>query len=255
MLYVVSLVLLLVVLAGVIAYAGDVLGTVVGKRRLSLFGWRPKRTGQVVGVAAGILIMLVTLSTLAVAFRGAAGVLLRAQRDLAGTGRPPQRAACPAERRRDLARQPSRPRRRSWRARDAALIASRAELEEAEASRDEALEAAINLYETTEELNEEIVALQAQAESLRERNSVLEADNTALAEQNNRLEGDAALLSGRNEELTGNMTALNDQVRGPRGPGGGAPGAGRDPGTACERGAAGGHGRCRARLPARRDRL
>ncbi|MEM6429598.1 MAG: DUF3084 domain-containing protein [Deinococcota bacterium] len=80
MLYTLSLLTLLVAMAGVIAYAGDVLGTTIGRRRLSLFGWRPKRTGQVVGIAVGILIMLVTLSILAVAFRGAAAVLLDAQR-------------------------------------------------------------------------------------------------------------------------------------------------------------------------------
>jgi uncharacterized protein (DUF3084 family) len=80
MVYTLSLMTLLVALAGVIAYAGDVLGTTIGRRRLSLFGWRPKRTGQVVGIAVGILIMLVTLSILAVAFRGAAAVLLDAQR-------------------------------------------------------------------------------------------------------------------------------------------------------------------------------
>jgi len=78
--YVVALVGLLVVLAGVIAYAGDRLGTWVGRRRLTLFGARPKRTGQIVGVAAGILIMLTTLGVLSVAFRSAAGILLNAQR-------------------------------------------------------------------------------------------------------------------------------------------------------------------------------
>jgi uncharacterized protein (DUF3084 family) len=68
-----------VIMAGFIAYAGDVLGAMVGRRRLSLFGWRPRRTGQVVGVAGGILIMLVTLGTLMLANRGAAGVLISAQ--------------------------------------------------------------------------------------------------------------------------------------------------------------------------------
>lgn len=79
MLFVVFLVTSLVVMAGFIAYAGDVLGTTIGRRRLSLFGWRPKRTGQIIGVAVGILIMLVTLGTLMLANRGAAGVLISAQ--------------------------------------------------------------------------------------------------------------------------------------------------------------------------------
>jgi uncharacterized protein (DUF3084 family) len=80
MLYTLLLIAVLIVLAGVIAYAGDLLGTTVGKKRLSLFGWRPKRTGQVVGIAVGVLIMLTTMSTLALAFRGATTVVLNAER-------------------------------------------------------------------------------------------------------------------------------------------------------------------------------
>ena len=73
------LVVLLVALAGVIAYTGDVLGTLVGKRRLSLFGVRPKQSGRIIGVLAGILIMLVTLGTLALSFRHAVEVIMSAQ--------------------------------------------------------------------------------------------------------------------------------------------------------------------------------
>lgn len=77
---VVGLVLLLVVLAGVIAFLGDRLGTFVGRHRMSLFGARPRVTGQIVGVFAGILIMLTTLGVLALANRTATATLLNAQR-------------------------------------------------------------------------------------------------------------------------------------------------------------------------------
>lgn len=77
---VVLLVVLLVVLAGIIAYAGDQLGTWVGRRRLTVFGARPKLTGQIVGVGAGIVIMLTTLGVLAVAFNNATQTLINAQR-------------------------------------------------------------------------------------------------------------------------------------------------------------------------------
>ena len=73
------LVVLLIILAGIIAYTGDVLGTVIGKRRLSLFGARPKRSGRIIGVLAGILIMLVTLGSLALTFRNAVRVIMSAQ--------------------------------------------------------------------------------------------------------------------------------------------------------------------------------
>lgn len=76
---IIGLVLLLIVLAGIIAFAGDRLGAFVGRHRLSLFGARPRVTGQIVGVGAGILIMLTTLLVLALANRSATLTLLNAQ--------------------------------------------------------------------------------------------------------------------------------------------------------------------------------
>jgi|SRR5690625_4641298 len=76
---IIGLVLLLIILAGVIAFAGDRLGAFVGRHRLSLFGTRPRVTGQIVGVGAGILIMLTTLFVLALANRSATLTLLNAQ--------------------------------------------------------------------------------------------------------------------------------------------------------------------------------
>ena len=64
--WVLLLITFLALLAGLIAYTGDVLGTVIGKRRLSLFGVRPKLTGRIIGVGAGILIMALTTSILAI---------------------------------------------------------------------------------------------------------------------------------------------------------------------------------------------
>lgn len=77
--YTLILIVLLIILAGVIAYAGDRLGTFIGKKRLSLFGMRPKRSGQIIGVAVGVFIMLTTLGVSALAFQEAAAVVLRAQ--------------------------------------------------------------------------------------------------------------------------------------------------------------------------------
>ncbi len=80
MIYLLGLGVLLAFLAGVIAWAGDRLGTWAGRRRLTILGARPKRTGQVIGVLAGILIMVATLLVLALAFQNATQTLLNAQR-------------------------------------------------------------------------------------------------------------------------------------------------------------------------------
>lgn len=51
-------VLLIVVVAGGIAYIGDRVGHQVGRKRLTMFGLRPKYTSTVVAVATGMLIAL-----------------------------------------------------------------------------------------------------------------------------------------------------------------------------------------------------
>jgi len=59
-------ILLLMLVGGVAAYWGDRVGMLVGRRRLSVFGLRPKHTSQVIAIATGVLIVLFTLSTLLV---------------------------------------------------------------------------------------------------------------------------------------------------------------------------------------------
>jgi uncharacterized protein (DUF3084 family) len=52
---------LLLALGGVIAYFADRLGRVLGKKRLSLFGLRPRHTAEMLTVFAGVMIPLVTI--------------------------------------------------------------------------------------------------------------------------------------------------------------------------------------------------
>src|SRR6202011_1659111 len=61
----VVIVLGITIVAGVIAYIGDRVGHQVGRKRLTLFGLRPKYTSTIVAVATGMLIALsVTLVAL-----------------------------------------------------------------------------------------------------------------------------------------------------------------------------------------------
>jgi len=58
-------VFLIVIVAGVIAYVGDRVGHQVGRKRLTLFGLRPRYTSTIVAVGTGMLIALtVTLAAL-----------------------------------------------------------------------------------------------------------------------------------------------------------------------------------------------
>lgn len=64
--YGVYLVLALMLVGGVIALIGDRVGSKVGKKKLSLFGLRPRHTSMIVTVLTGILISTISLAMMSV---------------------------------------------------------------------------------------------------------------------------------------------------------------------------------------------
>ncbi|MDI6869820.1 MAG: DUF3084 domain-containing protein [Bacillota bacterium] len=64
--YGIFLILVLVVTGGLIAWLGDMIGRKVGRKRLTLFGLRPRHTSVVITVITGILIAGSTLAVMAV---------------------------------------------------------------------------------------------------------------------------------------------------------------------------------------------
>lgn len=58
------LILILIVVSAIVAYIGDIIGMRVGKKRVSIFGLRPKATSSLITVVSGILITILTLAVL-----------------------------------------------------------------------------------------------------------------------------------------------------------------------------------------------
>ncbi len=54
--------LIMIVVSGLIAYVGDLIGRRMGRKRLSLFGLRPKHTAIVISILAGAIIAAITLT-------------------------------------------------------------------------------------------------------------------------------------------------------------------------------------------------
>ena len=206
MLYTLGLFVLLTALAGVIAYAGDVLGTTVGRRRLSLFGWRPKRTGQVVGITAGILIMLSTLGILSVAFRGAANALLNAQQVS-------QELRALTRERNTLQTETARLR-GEIEASQSQLAEAQEIIQSAETARDDALAETSQLRTTQISLNQELGTLRRRASNLGVEVSSLEAQRTALEESNEALQQENRSLQVANEGLAAENATFKDNVNG-----------------------------------------
>lgn len=211
MLYTIALLVALVALSGVIAYAGDRLGTVVGRKRLSLFGWRPKRTGQVVGVSVGILIMLSTLGVLSLAFREAAQVLLHAQqaaREVDSLRE--QETALTAQ----LARTQSQ-----LRSAEAERELARAELQQAEQARTEAVRDAGALRQVQVELQNQVSGLQAEVgnlqlsiDNLQSQSANLETLNQTLRDESRSLQIANSVLETENSSLQTTLGELNAQI-------------------------------------------
>lgn len=62
--YGLALIAVIAIMGGAIAYIGDKLGTKVGKKKLSMFGLRPKHTSIIVTIVTGILISATTLGVM-----------------------------------------------------------------------------------------------------------------------------------------------------------------------------------------------
>lgn len=63
--YGIVLIVVLIIMGGAIAYIGDKLGTKIGKKRISVFGLRPKHTSILMTIITGTLIALLTLASMA----------------------------------------------------------------------------------------------------------------------------------------------------------------------------------------------
>ncbi len=61
-----AILFVLIVMGGVIAFLGDRIGSKVGKKRMTLFGLRPKYTSVVVTIISGVLISFSTVAVMAV---------------------------------------------------------------------------------------------------------------------------------------------------------------------------------------------
>lgn len=80
--YGVLLILFVVGLSGFIAYLGDRIGMKVGKRRISLFGLRPKYTSIIITVLTGIIIASLTITIILATNNGVRQALFNIQQVL-----------------------------------------------------------------------------------------------------------------------------------------------------------------------------
>jgi uncharacterized protein (DUF3084 family) len=173
------LILLLLTLCGFIAYIGDLLGRRLGKKRLTIFGLRPKHTAILLTVVTGVLIAGVTFSAALVSMGWFRSVVFQGER---------------------LARQNQRLRESGFALkRQADELASQSKQKETENQR---------LSSENEKLAGTNRALSTQNQGLQSRNSTLQTESRTLRTSNDALREQKARLQQSYTLLTSSLSRL-----------------------------------------------
>lgn len=180
------LILVMIITGGVIAFIGDKLGTKIGKKRLSIFGLRPRHTSMIVTVVTGGLITALSIGFMALISQNVRTALF---------GMDELRAT---------------------------MNSTLAELDEATdnlfKAQTEFERANENLRESKIEiaaLKDEQVTLRTESDRLKEGNAQLESTNAELSALNENLSGTNATLEADNKKLgefNVTLTADNEKL-------------------------------------------
>ncbi len=176
-LYGLYLIAALVISGGAIAFIGDRLGTKIGKKRLSLFGLRPRHTSTIITIVTGILITGMTIGLLSLASKEVRTALFGLDELNASL---------------DAARQE--------------LNFTSQELASAKIEYDKANDALEQSRRDVKQLQDEQTELLEESERLKEGNRELELTNAKLIDDNDNLISDNEKLAAAND-----MLALDNQ--------------------------------------------
>ena len=197
------LILVMIVTGGAIAFIGDKLGTKIGKKRLSIFGLRPRHTSMIVTVVTGCFITGSTIGFMALISQNVRTALfgmdeLRQTMD-----------ATLAEL--DEATENLFKAQTEFERANENLRESKDEIESLKSEQDELRAESDRLKEGNEQLESTNAALAAQNENLSGTNAALEADNKKLGDFNITLTSDNEKLSADNSKLTADNTELEQR--------------------------------------------
>ena len=161
----VSLIGIMAVTGGAIAFIGDKLGTKIGKKRLSIFGLRPRHTSMIITVITGILITSFTMGIMTITSENVRTALFGMEKL-----------------------------NEAMETTKSALADVSAELLQARNEYDQA-------DKDLQKSKEEISALKSEQEELKEGNAKLEEKNSELSSQNEKLSGVNTRLETDNKKL------------------------------------------------------
>lgn len=186
--YGIALILVLTIAGGAIAFIGDRLGTKIGKKKLSLFGLRPKHTSTLVTIATGLLITVTTFGIMAAVSENVRTALFgmeKLNRQMAET----QMKLSIANEQLGKAQQ---------------------ETEKSQAALKKSQDDVDRLAKQQNELEKRTAALQSEKTRLQSDNNQLKDKNTAMEGDNARLKKEQAELEKQTEALMNGLAAMRE---------------------------------------------
>lgn len=194
------LIIVMVITGGAIAFIGDKLGTKIGKKRLSIFGLRPRHTSMVITVITGALITGLSIGSMAVISENVRTALFGMEELNAAMESTQKSLGAVVKELMDTQEEFKRT--------DADLANSKKEIESLKTEQAELLEESERLKTGNERLESENSELAAQNENLSTSNSELSAQNENLSNANAELEDNNKKLGEFNLTLTADNEKL-----------------------------------------------
>lgn len=198
--YGVLLIVVLIITGGAIAFIGDRLGSKVGKKKLSIFGLRPRHTSIIVTIFTGVCIATLTFGVMAAASQNVRTALFGMEK-LNQKMKTTQASLNQATEDLQAAQQ------QQQEANDA-LDQSRKDVETLKAQQQELEAESQRLQEGNRLLELAKAELMQRNDALVAQNDQLGQQNSSLSSANTALQGQNSLLTGKNEELTGKNASL-----------------------------------------------
>ena len=181
------LIAVLVVTGGVIAFIGDRLGTKIGKKRLSIFGMRPRHTSNVITVITGFVITALTIGIMSATSENVRTALFGMEELNANL----------ESKQKELENLSDE------------LVIAKNEYQQANTDLQMSKDEVNDLKKEQLELKEESDRLKEGNKNLELNNAKLILDNETLTNSNNTLNSSNEQLSKDNEELSKNNTELS----------------------------------------------
>ncbi len=200
--YGVFLIIVLILTGGAIAFIGDRLGTKIGKKRLSIFGLRPRHTSIIVTIITGALITTMTFAVLAATSENVRTALFgmeKLKRHMAEMQAGIEQATGELQ----AARVEKE-------AADSALDKAKVDVEKLQSQQRELESISRELQAGNDLLQQEKENLQRERDSLSSENQSLLADNDSLAENNEKLSKDNKNLEQNAERLRDGLITMRE---------------------------------------------